>query len=170
MQLETTVQGERHGTITTLRVELLGGFAVARDGISVPDFAWQRRKRATADQAAGDGTEPCPPSRTDHRHLLAERGRRFGSQQPGEGSARGPTGGRARAAGEGRVLVSERARRPRCAQPRSRVGRRRRVPARCPCSRCDWGPSRRSTLRCGPTRAHFCPRISTRTGRRIKRR
>src|SRR5262245_36896279 len=43
MQLETTAQHESNGTVATLRVDLLGGFAVEREGIPVPDFAWQRR-------------------------------------------------------------------------------------------------------------------------------
>jgi DNA-binding SARP family transcriptional activator len=43
MQLHTADVRETAGTVATLRVGLLGGFRVERDGRPVPDFAWQRR-------------------------------------------------------------------------------------------------------------------------------
>ena len=43
MQLEITGRHEMDHTVATLRIDLLGGFGVDRDGIPVPDFTWQRR-------------------------------------------------------------------------------------------------------------------------------
>jgi DNA-binding SARP family transcriptional activator len=67
MQLETTSACETAATIAPLRVRLLGGFRTERDGLPVPDFAWQRRsaKRLTKLLAT-------VPSHALHREQILE--------------------------------------------------------------------------------------------------
>src|SRR5438132_9048383 len=67
MQLDTADVRETAGTVATLRVGLLGGFRVERDGFPVPDFAWQRRsaKRLTKLLAT-------VPSHALHREQILE--------------------------------------------------------------------------------------------------
>jgi DNA-binding SARP family transcriptional activator len=67
MQLHTADVRETAGTVATLRVGLLGGFRVERDGRPVPDFAWQRRTAKGLTKLLA-----TVPSHTLHREQILE--------------------------------------------------------------------------------------------------